>query len=170
MTKNASVDYSLLERQVRELVAGEQSHLANAANFAAFIFHEIPNISWAGFYYADHAGDLVLGPFGGKPACSRLRKGEGVCSAAYSSGATVVVDDVNAFPGHIACDTAARSELVIPLSGEGVAYGVFDLDSVQPARFNAADREGIERLVQLFCKVVEPPSWQEGNPLHPANP
>lgn len=152
-----NVDYQLLDRQVRELVEGERDHLANAANFAALIFQEIPNVSWAGFYYADRHGDLVLGPFGGKPACTRLPKGRGVCGAAFTSRATIVVDDVYARADHIVCDAAARSEMVVPIGSGDDVYGVFDLDSAQPARFGAVDREGIERLVRTFAKHVAPP-------------
>lgn len=144
------VDYDLLERQVRELVESEPDHLANAANFAAFVFAEIPNVSWAGFYYADDSGDLVLGPFQGKPACTRLPKGRGVCGASFSQRKTVVVDDVDAYAGHIVCDSAAKSEMVVPLVENGFVYGVFDLDSAAPARFTSGDSAGIERLVRAF--------------------
>jgi L-methionine (R)-S-oxide reductase len=149
-------DYELLERQARELVAGERDHVANAANFAAFFFREIPDVSWAGFYYADEGGDLVLGPFAGKPACTRLPKGEGVCGAALTSSSTIVVDDVNAFPGHIVCDNDARSEIVVPLLDGGRPYGVFDVDSALLGRFSDQDRGGIERLVHAFCAAVKP--------------
>lgn len=161
MELERSVDYDLLERQVSELVSGEHDHLANAANFAALLFQEIPDVSWAGFYYADSNGDLTLGPFGGKPACARLGAGTGVCGAAFSSRATVVVDEVALFPGHIACDSAARSEIVVPLISAGRCYGVFDLDSARPARFGADDRLGIEALVLTFCTHVAPPPWHE---------
>jgi L-methionine (R)-S-oxide reductase len=156
------VDYGLLERQVSELVGGERNHLANAANFAAFVFQEVPEISWAGFYYAEQDGDLVLGPFGGRPACTRLPRGRGVCGAAYGSRSTLVIDDVEAFPDHIVCDAAARSEMVVPLRYGDEIYGVFDLDSLQPSRFTPADRVGIERLVRTFSERVDPPSWLEG--------
>ncbi len=150
------MDYELLGRQVSELVAGEPSHLANAANFAAFVFHEIPDISWAGFYYPDESGDLVLGPFQGNPACTRLPKGRGVCGAAFSTRETVVVDDVSAYTDHIVCDVAARSEIVVPLLVDNFAYGVFDVDSASVARFASTDRHGIERLVRAFCSSVRP--------------
>jgi L-methionine (R)-S-oxide reductase len=169
MENPMNADYDLLERQVRELVADEPSHLANAANFAALLFCEIPNLSWAGFYYSDGRGDLVLGPFGGRPACTRLPKGRGVCGAAYISGKTLVVDDVTTFADHIVCDAAARSELVVPLTAGGATYGVFDLDSAQPARFGVADREGIERLVRTFSALVAPPPRAEGTPSQSAN-
>lgn len=153
------MDYELLEAQLRELLSSESSHLANAANFAAFIYHEIPDVSWAGFYYADETGELVLGPFQGRPACTRLPKGRGVCGVAFAQGETLVVDDVNAFPDHITCDAAARSELVVPLAASK-PYGVFDVDSARLARFSAEDRDGIERLVQVFIHSVAPPPRQ----------
>lgn len=148
------MDYDLLEDQVRELIGSEPNPLANAANFTALIFQEIPNVSWAGFYFPDASGDLVLGPFQGKPACVRLPKGRGVCGAAFASAKTVVVDDVNAFAGHIACDANAKSEIVVPLAAGGPPYGVFDIDSASVQRFGEEDRKGIERLVGAFCAVV----------------
>lgn len=150
------MDYALLERQVRELVAGETDHLANAANFAAFVYHEIPELNWVGFYYPDAKGDLVLGPFQGRPACTRLPRGRGFCGEAFTSGSVVVVDDVTQFDGHIVCDTASRSEIVIPLIANGRPYGVFDIDSPEIARFGAEDRAGIERLVHVFTASVAP--------------
>lgn len=146
------MDYELLEAQVRGLTADEPDYLANAANFASFIYHELPDLNWSGFYYADQANDLVLGPFHGKPACTRLPAGRGVCGAAYTSNQTVVVEDVNAFGDHIVCDTASRSEIVVPLAdGEGT-YGVFDIDSPSVGRFSESDRRGIERLVAAFIE------------------
>jgi L-methionine (R)-S-oxide reductase len=162
MELEKSVDYELLKRQVRELVSGERDHLANAANFAALLFMEIPDVSWAGFYYADAAGDLVLGPFGGKPACARLASGSGVCGAAFASRSTVAVDDVTAFAGHVACDADARSELVVPLIAGDRCYGVFDLDSLRRGRFSERDRAGIEALVRTFCEHVAPPRQRKG--------
>ena len=153
------MDYQLLEKQLNELFSGESSHLANAANFAAFIFQEISDVIWAGFYYANERGELVLGPFQGRPACTRLPKGRGVCGAAVARGETMVVDDVDAFPDHIVCDNAARSEIAVPLDA-GKPYGVFDVDSDRLARFGAEDREGIERLVRVFIHNVAPPPWQ----------
>ena len=132
------------------MIGDETDHLANAANFAAFVFHEIPDVSWAGFYYTDESGDLVLGPFQGKPACSRLPNGRGVCGAAFAQRRTLVVDDVAAFADHIACDAGARSEIVVPLLVDNSAYGVFDVDSTRLARFSKDDERGIERLVRAF--------------------
>jgi L-methionine (R)-S-oxide reductase len=149
------MDYDLLVAQVACLLADETDLIANAANFAAFIYHEIPELNWAGFYFTASSGELVLGPFSGRPACTRLPKGRGVCGAAVTSGETVVVDDVHAFADHIVCDSASASEIVVPLrAGEAIA-GVFDIDSPRIARFSAADRAGIERLVQTFLKSSE---------------
>ena len=151
-------DYDLLERQVRSLLADEPDFIANAANFAAFVYHELPQVNWAGFYFPDpRTGDLVLGPFGGKPACTRLPKGQGVCQRAFSSGLTVVVDDVEAFADHIVCDSASKSELVAPLITTDGPAGVFDIDAPVKARFSPADRTGIERLVAAFLECAPAP-------------
>lgn len=144
------VAYELLERQARELLAGEDDFIANAANFAALVYTEVPDVNWAGFYLLAESGDLVLGPFGGKPACTRLPRGRGVCGAAVARKATVVVDDVGAFDDHIACDGASRSEIVVPVWRDAELVGVFDVDSPSLARFSAADRAGIETLVEAF--------------------
>jgi L-methionine (R)-S-oxide reductase len=150
-----AVSYELLEQQVRELLAGESDFVANAGNFAAFLYQELPDVNWAGFYLAT-SEELVLGPFAGRPACTRLPPGRGVCGAAASRRATVVVDDVDAFPDHIVCDTASRSEIVVPLFVAGEFLGVFDCDSPTRARFTEHDREGIERLVRAFSESVRP--------------
>jgi GAF domain-containing protein len=152
-----SLSYDLLERQVRELLSGESDYIANAANFASFVYHELPDVNWAGFYFLDAAGDLVLGPFAGRPACTRLAKGRGVCGAAAIARETVVVDDVTTFTDHIACDAASRSEIVVPLFTREEVYGVFDIDSPSPARFSPRDRSGIERLVRAFIEAVPHP-------------
>jgi L-methionine (R)-S-oxide reductase len=144
------VDYDILVAQVTSLLADETDFIANAANFAAFIYNEVPDLNWAGFYFPAPSGELVLGPFNGQPACTRLPKGRGVCGAAFTSGETVVVDDVHAFAGHIVCDSASASEIVVPLRSGGEIFGVFDIDSPQLARFSSADRAGIERLVDVF--------------------
>jgi L-methionine (R)-S-oxide reductase len=153
-----TVAYELLERQVRALLAGESDFIANAANFAAFVYHELPEINWAGFYLTTPSGELVLGPFCGRPACARLPAGSGVCGAAASQRATLVVDDVGAFADHIVCDTASRSEIVVPLVIERELVGVFDCDSPKLARFTDADRAGIESLVAAFSESVRPPA------------
>lgn len=146
------VSYELLERQVRELLRGESDFVANAGNFAAFVYHELPDVNWAGFYLLAPSGELVLGPFAGRPACTRLPSGRGVCGAAIARSATVVVDDVQAFADHIVCDSASRSEIVVPLTGPNgeSTLGVFDVDSPLLGRFTEADRAGIEALVRAF--------------------
>jgi L-methionine (R)-S-oxide reductase len=150
-----SVSYELLERQIRELLAGEDDFVAGAGNFSAFVYYELPGVNWAGFYLRNDGGDdLVLGPFAGRPACARLPAGKGVCGAAAASGETVVVDDVAQFDGHIACDAASRSEIVVPVLERGELFGVFDVDSPLQARFTREDRIGIERLVRAFSESV----------------
>jgi L-methionine (R)-S-oxide reductase len=143
------VDYELLERQVASLLEDERDFIANAANFAAFVYDAVPSVNWAGFYFAEPES-LVLGPFCGKPACTRLPKGRGVCGKAFESQRTIVVPDVSSFEDHIVCDSASRSELVVPLLGKNSAWGVFDVDSPFMGRFGDIDRIGIERLVRQF--------------------
>lgn len=151
-----SVSYDLLERQVRELLSGESDFVANAANFAAFVYHELPQVNWAGFYFIAPSNELLLGPFCGRPACTRLPSGRGVCGAAFTRAASVVVDDVRAFADHIVCDSASRSEIVVPLfRADGTIYGVFDVDSPETGRFAEGDREGIERLVNAFSLAAQ---------------
>ncbi len=149
----SAVDYALLERQVRALLEDERDFIPNAANFAAFVYSELPAINWAGFYLPASDG-LVLGPFGGKPACTRLPKGRGICNRAFDELRTVVVDDVSATADHIYCDSASKSELVVPLIVNGQARGVFDVDSPELARFTSEDQAGIERLVGAFLEAT----------------
>ena len=141
------VDYSLVLNQAIGLLDGEPDALANLANFAAFAYAEIADLNWAGFYFVHADGTMVLGPFAGRPACTRLPPGRGVCGAAVASRATVVVDDVNAFADHIVCDTASQSEMVVPILAGDAVVAVFDVDAPLRARFTDADRRGIERLV-----------------------
>jgi L-methionine (R)-S-oxide reductase len=146
--------YRELAEQLRGLLAGETDRTANAANMAALIYHGLPDINWAGFYFR-RGQELVLGPFQGKPACVRIPLGKGVCGVAASRVATVLVRDVHDFPGHIACDPNSRSELVVPLlpvsaGMTGEVLGVLDLDSSLLARFDAMDQAGCEQLVALF--------------------
>lgn len=141
--------YRDLARQLTALLADEPDPIANAANTAALIYHGLPNINWAGFYFRNGT-ELVLGPFQGKPACVRIPVGQGVCGTAAAQGATILVPDVHDFPGHIACDPESRSELVVPLIENGSVLGVLDLDSPLPARFDDMDRQGCEQLVALF--------------------
>jgi L-methionine (R)-S-oxide reductase len=149
MTASKPDLYRDLAGQLAALLAGEADRIANAANMAALIYHGLPDLNWAGFYFRRGA-ELVLGPFQGKPACVRIPVGRGVCGTAAARGATVLVPDVHDFPGHIACDPVSRSELVVPLVEAGRVSGVLDLDSPLSARFDERDREGCERLVALF--------------------
>ena len=131
------------------VTAGEVDPVANMANVAAILFHGLPDLNWAGFYRMLD-GELVLGPFQGKAACIRIALNKGVCGAAAATGATQLVADVHAFPGHIACDAASRSELVVPVLHDGRVIGVIDLDSPTPARFDAEDAAGCEALARLL--------------------
>lgn len=144
--------YERLATQLQGLLAGETDPIANAANTAALIFDALPEVSWAGFYFL-RGDELIVGPFQGKPACVRIALGRGVCGTAAAKRETIIVPDVNAFPGHIACDTASQSEVVVPLIAAGRVAGVLDLDSAQPARFDEADARGLERLAALFVQA-----------------
>src|ERR1700741_4713843 len=141
--------YRDLARQLAALIAGEPDPIANAANTAALIYHGLPDLNWAGFYFRNGA-ELVLGPFQGKPACVRIPIGKGVCGTAAATGAAVMVPDVHDFPGHIACDPDSRSELVVPLIEDGSVLGVLDLDSPLPARFDELDRDRAAHLCRLL--------------------
>lgn len=140
--------YARLAADLEALLAGESDLIANAANTAALLFDALPAINWAGFYFL-RGGELVVGPFQGKPACVRIALGRGVCGTAAARRETIVVPDVHAFPGHIACDSASRSEIVVPLIGERL-LGVLDIDSPDPGRFDDADARGLERLAAVF--------------------
>jgi GAF domain-containing protein len=146
--------YAELNGQLTALCAGERSGLANAANLSALVFHALPDINWAGFYFLQ-AGELVLGPFQGNVACVRIALGRGVCGTAALRRETVVVPDVHAFPGHIACDAASRSEIVVPLIHGGRLYGVLDLDSPRVARFDAEDAAGLGELVRSLLEFSD---------------
>jgi GAF domain-containing protein len=146
--------YDELREQLAALLEGERDPIANAANMASLLFHTLPDLNWAGFYLLK-GGALVLGPFQGKPACVRIPLGNGVCGTAAKSRTTVVVPDVDAFPGHIACDTASRSEIVVPLIKDGSLVGVLDIDSPKPGRFGDADRAGCEALVRVFLERTD---------------
>jgi len=147
--------YAMLAAQAEALLADERNLVANAAQLSAFIFQEVPDLNWAGFYFVEGQDQLLLGPFQGKVACMRIPFSKGVCGAAARERRTQRVEDVHAFPGHIACDAASRSELVVPLVKEGRLIGVLDLDSPHPARFDAADQAGIERLVAVFLAATD---------------
>ena len=142
--------YEQLDAQARALLAGESDRIANAANLSSLVFHALPDLNWVGFYFFDGT-ELVVGPFQGQPACVRIPLDRGVCGAAARTRTTQRVEDVNAFPGHIACDAASRSELVVPLVGAGGALiGVFDIDSPLPGRFDEQDQAGLERIAATF--------------------
>ncbi len=141
--------YRDLAQQLTALIGDERDAIANAANTAALLFDLLPDLNWAGFYFLKD-GELVLGPFQGKPACIRIALGRGVCGTAAATRASQVVADVHAFPGHIACDAASRSELVVPLLRGETLLGVLDLDSPGPARFDEADRIGIEAIAAIW--------------------
>jgi GAF domain-containing protein len=147
--------YHELDKQFSGLLAGERDGLANAANLAALLFQTLPQINWAGFYFL-RGGDLVLGPFQGKVACVRIAMGRGVCGTAAKRRETVVVPNVHAFPGHIACDGASRSEIVLPLLQAGRLLGVMDLDSPELARFDSEDATGLNRLAE---QLVQKSDW-----------
>lgn len=142
--------YQELASQARSLLEGESNQIANAANLSALIFNTLPELNWAGFYFALE-GELVVGPFQGKPACVRIPMGRGVCGRAAEMRETQVVPDVDAFPGHIACDSASRSEIVIPLQkASSELVGVLDIDSPVLARFDDEDRRGLEEVARIF--------------------
>lgn len=146
---NAETAYAELTRDLAALLSGERDLIANAANTAALIYSALPGLNWAGFYLYK-SGELVLGPFQGKPACVRIAMGKGVCGTAAARRETVLVEDVHAFPGHIACDSASNSEIVIPLIRGTALLGVLDLDSPLHARFGVADARGLEALAKVF--------------------
>ena len=185
--KDWNVDYGILGRQAEALIAGVPHLTANLANISALLFESLPDINWAGFYFlgkvfelpertanseqvqapsADPDRTLILGPFQGRPACLEIPWGNGVCGSAAAADETLVVPDVHAFPGHIACDMASRSEIVIPLprrhgdageaenAGPGAVIGVLDIDSPVPARFSEADRAGLEALAGILEKYL----------------
>lgn len=146
--------YALLQAQLESLLADERDFIANAAQFSAFLFHQLEDLNWAGFYL-NRNEELVLGPFQGQIACVRIPFGRGVCGAAAASRQTQRVEDVHAFPGHIACDSASNSELVVPLIKDGRLIGVLDLDSPSVGRFCEQDQQGIEALAAIFLRLSE---------------
>ena len=141
--------YNELAAELTSLLAGEHDLVANAANFAALVFHSLPDLNWAGFYFVKD-GELVLGPFQGKPACMRITFGRGVCGAAAAKRATAIVPNVHEFPGHIACDMESNSEIVVPLMKDERFIGVLDLDSPQLSRFDEDDAAGLETLATIL--------------------
>jgi GAF domain-containing protein len=146
--------YAELAGQARALLQGERDRTANAANLASLIFHTLPDLNWAGFYWLK-GRELVLGPFQGKPACVRIAMGRGVCGTAARERHTILVPDVNAFPGHIACDSASASEVVVPIVKDRNVVGVLDVDSPKPARFGEIDARGHEEVVRIFLEATD---------------
>ncbi len=153
LTGSKPEQYAQLLAQARALVHGERDRIANAANLSALVYHALPQLNWVGFYFFDGT-ELVVGPFQGLPACVRIPLHKGVCGAAARSRQTQRIEDVDAFPGHIACDSASRSELVVPLLHGDTLVGVFDLDSPVTARFDADDQAGLEAIAQVFVEAL----------------
>ncbi len=141
--------YARLAAQLSSLLAGERDLIANAANFSSLVYHSLPDLNWAGFYF-EKDGELVLGPFQGRPACMRIKLGQGVCGTAAARCATTIVPNVHEFPGHITCDSASNSEIVVPLMKGKRFLGVLDLDSPRLSRFDQADAAGLEMLVKIL--------------------
>jgi len=152
LTGSKPEQYRQLAEQARGLLHGERDRIANAANLSALVYHALPELNWVGFYFFDGT-ELVVGPFQGLPACVRIPLDKGVCGAAARTRTTQRIEDVHAFPGHIACDAASRSELVAPLVLDGTLVGVFDLDSPLPARFDVEDQRGLEAIAQVFLEA-----------------
>ena len=146
--------YTLLQAQLESLLADERDFIANAAQFSAFFYHQLDDLNWAGFYL-NRNEELVLGPFQGQIACVRIPFGRGVCGAAAASRQTQRVEDVHAFAGHIACDSASNSELVVPLLKDGRLIGVLDLDSPSIGRFTEQDQQGVEALAAIFLRLSD---------------
>ncbi len=145
--------YASVVAQSRALVAGEPDLIANLANIASLLYHSLPDLNWAGFYLLK-SGELVVGPFQGRPACVRIALGKGVCGTAAARRATVIVENVHEFDGHIACDSASNSEIVVPMVRGNELLGVLDLDSPKFARFDEEDRAGLERVVVELMRVT----------------
>jgi GAF domain-containing protein len=141
--------YAILQSQLQSLLEGERDFIANAANFSSLLYHSLPDLNWAGFYLLKE-GELVLGPFQGKPACVRIAMGKGVCGTAAEHRQTLLVENVHEFPGHIACDSESNSEIVVPLIKDQQLIGVLDLDSPLFGRFDDEDARGLNELVSLF--------------------
>ncbi|MFZ6757208.1 GAF domain-containing protein [Undibacterium sp. Ji50W] len=162
-TTSNQPNYSMLSRQLASILESERNLITNAAQFSAFIYNSISDLNWAGFYLCTHASkptadfphELLLGPFQGKVACTRIPFKRGVCGTAAAERRTVLVSDVHAFPGHIACDSASNSEIVIPLIKDGELFGVFDIDSPRLDRFSLDDQQGLEQLVAIFMAASD---------------
>lgn len=149
--------YQQLERELLSLISGEKNLIANLANLSSWIYHSLPDLNWCGFYLWDEGDqELVLGPFQGKPACTRIKSGKGVCGSAYAEKRVLKVDDVFSFSGHIACDSNTQSELVIPLIQGEKVLGVLDLDSPKLSRFEKRDAEELSRIMQQLLPSLQP--------------
>lgn len=148
----SAVDFRMLDRQVRALLGDETDALASAANFVGLLYHALDDINWLGIYVL-RGDELVLGPFQGQPACVHIPVGAGVCGTAAANLQTLCVPDVHLFEGHIVCDAASRSEIVVPLLADERLLGVLDIDSPSVARFSEQDQSGIERLCATFCEL-----------------
>lgn len=149
-----TIDYRTLNRQLAALLEGESDPLANSANFVGLLYSAMPDVNWLGIYVL-RDGELVLGPFQGKPACVRIPLGQGVCGTAAETITTLRVDDVHRFDGHIVCDPESRSEMVVPLPIHGQLAGVLDIDSPIPSRFAQADQDGVEMLCATYLRCLE---------------
>lgn len=152
-------DYKLMAAQIASLASDEPMYLPVLSNAAAVLMDGMEDVSWAGFYLLNE-GSLVLGPFQGKPACIRIKPGKGVCGTAYAQDKTQLVENVHEFPGHIACDSASNSEVVVPIHFEGKVIGVLDLDSTQLSRFDETDARGLEEVVASIEKVTDFSNWK----------
>jgi len=148
-----TVNYDELAQQAEGLLSGQRHRIANAANLSALIYHALPDINWAGFYFLE-GDELIVGPFQGKPACVRIPMGKGVCGTSAATRTTQRVEDVHAFEGHIACDPASRSEIVVPLLLADQLIGVLDIDSPSPGRFGTGDQRGLERLAAIYVSSL----------------
>ena len=152
LTGSKPEQYAQLQQMARGLLSGERDRIANAANLSALVYHALPSLNWVGFYFFD-GNELVVGPFQGKPACVRIALGRGVCGTAAQTRTTQRIADVDAFPGHIPCDGASRSELVVPLFHANELIGVFDFDSPITNRFDADDQSGLEAIAQIWLEA-----------------
>jgi L-methionine (R)-S-oxide reductase len=161
--KSKAAVYESVTRELRKLITNQTDFLANISNFAALLFNSLPNLNWAGFYLL-RGSDLVLGPFQGKPACSCIAMGDGVCGTAALQRAAVLVPNVHAFPGHIVCDEASQSEMVLPVFKSSRLIGVLDLDSPQLGRFDETDRDQIESLLRILMDGTDVPEFRLAPP------
>ena len=151
---SAEKQYRRLREQLAGLLSGETDAIANAANMAAFLYMELDDINWAGFYFL-RGGELVVGPFQGRPACVRIALGKGVCGTAAEKRTTLVIEDVDQFDGHIVCDIASRSEIAIPLIANDQLVGILDIDAPSVGRFSDADRDGLEALAGVYLEASD---------------